>query len=348
MRQPGFFDLDERYSALSKQGDLLEVLNESIPWSTFRPVLKKIEKTERKSNAGRKRYDPVLMFKVLVLQSLYNLSDEQAEYQIRDRLSFMRFLGLKFEDSIPDATTIWLFREALAQRGLIEKLFAQFNRYLDGQGYLARKGQIVDASIVPVPRQRNTREENAIIKGGETPPEWGTQPHKRSQKDTDARWTKKHGKSHYGYKNHVSVDNEDKLIRRFDVTDASVHDSQVFDELVDPNNTSGKVWADSAYRSAETEQSLKDSGYRSEIHHKGRRNTPLSKHKQEVNRRRSRVRARVEHVFGFQENSMGGKFIRTIGIVRARAKIGLMNLGYNLERYCWLEKRRHRVSASFA
>ena len=116
MRQPGFFDLDERYSALSKQGDPLEVLNESIPWSTFRPVLKKIEKTERKSNAGRKRYDPVLMFKVLVLQSLYNLSDEQAEYQIRDRLSFMRFLGLKFEDTIPDATTIWLFREALARR----------------------------------------------------------------------------------------------------------------------------------------------------------------------------------------------------------------------------------------
>ena len=348
MKQPGFFDLEERYSALSKQGDPLEVLNESIPWGTFRPVLKKIEKAERKSNAGRKPYDPVLMFKILVLQTLYNLSDEQAEYQIRDRLSFMRFLGLKFEDRIPDATTIWLFREALAQRQLVEELFGQFNHYLERHGYLARKGQIVDASIVPVPRQRNTREENAAIKEGETPEGWERQSHKRVQKDTDARWTKKHGKSYYGYKNHVSVDNGEKLIRRFEVTDASVHDSQVFDELLDSNNTSAKVWGDSAYRSAETEENLSGSGYRSQIHHKGKRNRPLSKHKQAINRRRSQVRARVEHVFGFQQNSMGGKFIRTIGIVRARAKIGLTNLGYNLKRYCWLERHRHRVSMSFA
>jgi len=347
MNQPGFFDLDERYEALSKQGDPLEVLDRSIPWSTFRPVLKKAQRKARKSNAGRKPYDPVLMFKILVLQSLYNLSDEQAEYQIRDRLSFLRFLGLGLEDRVPDATTIWLFREVLAKAGVMERLFEHFNGYLDRQGYQARKGQIVDASIVPAPKQRNTREENAQIKRGETPPEWEAQPNKRRQKDTDARWTKKHSQRHYGYKNHVNVDHKHKLIRCFDVTDASVHDSQVLDEVLDPGNTGADVWADSAYRSAETEQTLKENGYRSRIHYKGKRNKPLSEHKQQLNRRRSRVRARVEHVFGFQENTQGGKFVRTVGIIRARAKIGMMNLGYNLKRYAWLERRRHRSSASY-
>jgi IS5 family transposase len=347
MKQPGFFDLDERYESLSKQGDPLEVIETSIPWSTFRPILKKLQKKERKSNAGRKAYDPILMFKILVLQSLYNLSDEQAEYQIKDRLSFMRFLRLGFEDRIPDATTIWLFRETLINNEVIESLFNQFNRYLDGQGYQAKRGQIVDASIVPVPKQRNTREENARIKQGEVPEEWDSTPHKRSQKDVDARWTKKHGKSHYGYKNHINVDNHHKLIRRFEVTDAAVHDSQVFEGLLDPENTGASVWADSAYRSEETERNLQEAGYRSRIHHKGKRNKPLSAHKQAINHKRSVVRARVEHVFGYQENSMGGKLIRTIGLLRAKAKIGLMNLGYNMMRFTQLQ-RRHRVRASYA
>ena len=347
MKQPGFFDLDERHEALSKQGDPLEVLNASIHWPTFRPILKKLQKKDRKSTAGRKPYDPILMFKILVLQSLYNLSDEQAEYQIKDRLSFMRFLGLCFEDRVPDATTIWLFRESLINHGVIESLFAQFNRYLDGQGYQARKGQIVDASIVPVPKQRNTREENVQIKRGEVPAEWETEPHKRAQKDIEARWTKKHGKSHYGYKNHINVDNQHKLIRNYQVTDAAVHDSQIFDELLDPGNTGASVWADSAYRSEETERTLKEAGYRSQVLHKGKRNKPLSEQQDAVNHRRSKIRVRVEHVFGFQQNSMGGKFIRTIGLLRAQGKIGLMNLGYNLMRYTQLE-RRHRISLSYA
>ncbi len=325
----------------------MEALGNKIPWSTFRPVLKRIQKKERKSNAGRKPFDPIRMFKILVLQSLYNLSDEQAEFQIKDRLSFMRVLGLELEDGVPDATTIWLFRETLIEHGLIEPLFEQFDRYLDEQGYQARKGQIVDASIVPVPKQRNTREENAQIKRGEIPQEWDGEPHKRSQKDIEARWTKKHGKSHYGYKNHINVDNQHKLIRRFAVTDAAVHDSRVFEELLDAENTGASVWADSAYRSEETERVLKQARYRSQILHKGKRNKPLSEHKHAVNHKRSPVRVRVEHVFGYQENSMGGKFIRTIGLLRAQAKIGLMNLGYNMMRLTQLE-RRQRGRASCA
>ena len=156
---------------------------------------------ERKSRAGRKPFDAILMFRMLMLQSLYNLSDEQIEYQVRDRMSFTRFLGLEFEDDIPDGTTLWLFREKLAQAGLVEKLFERFNQHLNAKGYIARGGQMVDATIVPVPKQRNTREENETVKRGETPVAWEERPAKNRQKDKDARWTKKHGKSFFGYKN---------------------------------------------------------------------------------------------------------------------------------------------------
>ncbi len=143
------------------------------------------------------------MFKAIVLCALYNLSDDQVEYQMRDRLSFVRFLGLRLEDKVPDARTVWLCREQLSQAGVIEALFNDFDGYLNTQGYQARGGQIMDASIVAVPIQRNRRDDNAQIKQGRTPTAWADKPARRRQKDTDARWTKKHGNSHYGYKNHI-------------------------------------------------------------------------------------------------------------------------------------------------
>ena len=161
------------------------------------------------------------MFKTLVLGALYNLSDDRIEYQVRDRLSFMRFLGLGLGDQVPDARTVWLYREVLAQAGMVETLFKQFDGYLARQGYIARGGQIFDASIVPVPRNHNTRTENKAIKTDEIPDDWTDKPAKRSQKDVDARWTKKHGRSHYGYKNHVNVDCKHKLIRRYHVSDGA-------------------------------------------------------------------------------------------------------------------------------
>lgn len=340
MAQPGFFDLDNRYESISKLGDPLEVLDRAIPWETFRPVLNKVLRKFKKSNAGRKPYDPVFMFKILVLQSLYNLSDDQTEFQIKDRLSFMRFLGLDFEDTVPDAKTLWLFRDTLANKGAIDKLFRKFNRYLDREGLYARQGQLIDASLVPVPVQRNTREENSCIKKGEVPEDWQEQPHKLRQKDTDARWMKKNGQSHYGYKNHVNADRRHKLIRAFEVTTASVHDSQVFEQIIDPANTGKQVWADSAYRSETIDQTLKQRGFKNEIKHKGYRNAPLTEAKQRINKKRSSIRAPVEHIFGFQENSLGGKFIRTVGRIRARAKIGLMNLAYNMKRYVYLTKSK--------
>jgi len=250
----------------------------------------------------------------------------------------MRFLGLGLEDPVPDAKTVWLYREQLAQAGMVEGLFADFDGYLKDQGYLAMGGQIIDASIVPVPKQRNGRDDNAKIKAGETPEGWDANPAKRPQKDTDARWTKKHGKNHYGYKNHVSVDRRHKLVRRYQVTDAAVHDSQIVEDILDPDNTASGVWADSAYRSAEIEAKLEERSLKSRIHRKGHRNKPLNERSMRGNKTRSKVRARVEHVFGAQTNDMGGTLVRSIGLVRAKARIGLKNLAYNMRRLVQLER----------
>jgi IS5 family transposase len=339
--QLGFHDLDKRLEAISAKGDPLEALNRLISFESFRAEIEAVVRLapeERKSKAGRKPFDAVMMFKVLVLQTLYNLADEQVEYQIRDRLSFMRFLGLGLEDTVPDATTVWLFREALAKVGLVKTLFERFNCQLDSKGYIARGGQIVDATIVDAPKQHNTREENEAIKAGKTPQGWEEDPAKNAQKDKDARWTKKNEESFYGYKNHVSVDRKHKLVRRYAETEASVHDSQKLDEVLDKSNTSNEVWADSAYRSAETEAKLKERGFKSRIHRRAARNHPLSDRQKTANTTRSRVRARVEHVFGDQQNAMGGIFVRTIGIARAAVKIGMMNLVYNMRRFVSLER----------
>ena len=292
----------------------------------------------RKSSAGRKPLDAIVLFRILVLQTLNNLSDEQVEYQVRDRLSFTRFLRLCIEDSIPDATTLWLFREKLAKAGLIEKLFDRFDQHLAAKGYMARGGQMVDATIVPVPTQRNSRDENEAVKAGRIPEEWDDKPAKLRQKDRDARWTKKHGRSFFGYKNHVNSDAKHKLIRRYEVTDAAVHDSQKLDRLLTKGNTSTEVFADSAYCSTEIEGRLRASGFKSRIHRRATRNHPLSEAQTNANRNRSKIRARVEHVFAAQQTALGGRIVRTIGIVRARAKIGLQNLAYNIRRLVMLEQ----------
>ena len=216
MGQLGFFDADKRLQALSARGDPLEAIDHLVPWESFRAEIEAVVLTPdelKKSSAGRKPFDAILMFRMLVLQALNNLSDEQVEYQVRDRLSFSRFLGLAIEDSIPDATTLWLFREKLAKAEMIEKLFDRFDQHLAAKGYMARGGQIIDASIVPVPTQRNSRDENAELQAGRTPAGWKQKPGKVRQKDRDGRWTKKHGRSFFGYKNHVNADAKHNLIR---------------------------------------------------------------------------------------------------------------------------------------
>jgi len=346
MSQPGFFDLQHRYEGLDAKSDPLVAILAAVPFELFRVKLKTalikggLRRSDemRKSAAGRKPWDEVLIFKALVLQALYNLSDDQLEYQLRDRLSFMRFVGLGLEDAVPDAKTLWLYREALTKAGAVEGLFNLFDGHLKAKGYLAMGGQIIDATIVPAPRQHNSRDDNATVKSGKTPAQWENKPAKNRQKDKDARWTKKHGRSHFGYKNHISIDRRHKLVRRYAVSTASVHDSQKLDDVLDADNTASGVWADSAYRSQEIEEKLAEQGLKSHIHRRGHRGKPLTARQEAANKTRSKVRARVEHVFGNQHNSMGTKLVRTIGIARATVKIGMQNLAYNMRRLVVLER----------
>jgi IS5 family transposase len=329
MIQPGFFDFENRFHQIDKNGDPLTKINATVDWDIFRPGLEKARDKNRQSNVGPKGYDVILLFKILILQSLYNLSDDATEFQILDRHSFGRFLGLHISSKVPDATTIWRFREDLTKAGIIEELFVTFEAHLRANGFMAMKGQIVDASIVNVPKQRNSREENARIKEGEIPEDWPE--NKRRRKDVDARWTKKNGKTFYGYKNHVAVDVKHKLIRGYAVTDAAQHDSNVFEDILS-DNTSKDVWADSAYRSAGRVNALEKNGFREHIQRKGSRNRKLTQREQEGNRTRAKIRSRVEHVFGLMAQKAGNLLLRTIGIARARAKIGLRNLAYNIDR----------------
>ena len=343
-RQLSFADVaaeGRRRKLGEKRGRHLAMIGELVPWEDFRPVLEAVWRKaddKRKSAAGRKPWDAVLMFKAIVLGALYNLSDEALEHEMGDRLTFMQFLDLGLEDRIPDATTVWLYRERLAKAGIVEKLFEMFDAHLRERGYQAMGGQIVDASIVPVPTQRNNKEENAEIKAGEIPVGWADgSANKLAQKDLDARWTKRNGVSHYGYKNHVSTDRRHKLVRCYAVTDAATHDSQVIGRVLDPDNTAAAVWADKAYRSEEIEELLEELGYASRIMRKGSAAKKLTKREEQGNRTKARVRARVEHVFGSQANDMGGSLVRGIGVMRARAHIGLRNLAYNMRRFTYLE-----------
>ena len=185
------------------------------------------------SGGGRPPFSKLLLFKALIIQSLYNLSDDQLEFQIVDRVSFKRFLRLKRSDKVSDSKTFWLFREQLIEKDVIMGLFKLFNETLDAAGVFANEGKMADASFVEVPRQRNTREENKHIKEtGTAPHEWKVKPHKLAQKDVDARWTKKNDTTFYGYKNHIKADTKTKPIEEYTVTDASVHDSQAIEQLL--------------------------------------------------------------------------------------------------------------------
>ena len=354
----GLFDADERLTKLTVLGDPLVELNAMIDWEAFRGDLEKAREnareTARKSAAGAKPIDAVLMFKILVLQQLNKLSDDRIEYQIRDRLSLMRFLGLKLEDRVPDAKTVWLFRETLKQQGAGEVLFKRFEEQLAAKGLVAKGGQMIDATFVEVPKSRNSREDNARIKAGELPEGWdqddSATKHMRCQKDTDARWTKKNQETHFGYKNHLNADAKNKLIRTYAVSAASVHDSQVFDELLDQStDDEGKkraAYADSAYRSKEQEERLQAHGIESQVCEKGVRGTPLTEEQKATNRVKSKIRVRVEHVFGAQAQ-MGGHVVRTIGMARARMKIAMLNLVYNMRRFVLLCRREIQDANGF-
>ena len=339
-----FGDQQGRLAELTELGDPLVRLSALIDFEFFRPMLDEVFlNPQRTHKCGRPRWDSVVMFKIMILQELNNLADSQTQFMINDRLSYKRFLGLDLSSPVPDAKTIWAYKNMLAMSGKSKALFDMFTAALVEKGIVTKRGSIVDASFVDVPRQRNTRAENNAIKNNETPEEWlGDDPksrHKLAQKDIDARWAKKGDETHYGYKDHVKVDQDSKLIVEFAVSEASQHDSQVIVQLLD--DTDRVVYADSAYVGLELHQEIKETypNVSLRIHEKAYRNKPLSDQQKASNTEKSRIRARVEHVFGYMETSMGGPFVRCIGIVRATMSIALKNLAYNFARYAYLAKR---------
>jgi IS5 family transposase len=266
----------------------------------------------------------------------------------------MWFLGLSLSDRVPDARTIWLFREKLTKAEAIKPLFERFEAALRGAGYFARGGQIVDASLIAAPKQRNTEDEKKAIKEGHIPEDWKTNPAKLSHKDRDARWTVKFSKAKsrpdgsvppvdiaipvFGYQNHVSIDREYGLVRRWDATDAAAYEgARLREGLLDKSNTASAVWADTAYRSKANEEFLEKNGFVSRIHRKKPPGRPMPDTTRRANAIKSKVRSGVEHVFAVQKDKME-LFIRTIGIARATIKIGMANLVYNLKRFVYLDR----------
>ena len=329
--QISMFAEEAQLNRLSKLGDSLEKLK-IINFEAFRSLLEKAFQKNRKSKAGRPSFDVVMMFKILVLQRLFNLSDDQTEYQITDRMSFQRFIGLSLGERVPDAKTIWLFRDTLTKSGVIQELFVMFDSMLASEGIITHGGTIVDATFVDAPRQRNSRDENNQIKNGETPEEWKEKPHKLAQKDTDARWTKKNNETHFGYKDHVKVDADSKIITDYETTPANVHDSNEFTDFLDKDDQ--VVYADSAYVGKEIPDHVEN-----RVCEKGYRNNPLTEEQKQHNREKSKIRCRIEHVFGFMTVSMHGLTIRSIGLERAKFQIGLTNLVYNICRYAIINRK---------
>ncbi|MDX3910701.1 MAG: IS5 family transposase [Sphingobium sp.] len=354
MRQAGLFGLSDQLKRLSDCGDPLETMGRVVDFEVFRPALEEALAYGDGTRGGRPPYDPLAMFKVLILAAQNTVSDARMEFLIRDRLSWLRFLGFDLGASTPDENTIRLFREKLTRADALDALFAAFDRQLRERGYLPMGGQIIDATLVAAPKQRNTAAEKEAIKAGKSATDiWSDQPAKAAQKDTDARWTLKFAKGRplpggrpgidiaipsFGYKSSIAICRRYGFIRRGKVTDGARFDGRMLRDVVTNDNTASDVWADTAYRSRSNEAWLKSIGRVSRVHRKKPKGKPMPARTARANAAKSTVRARIEHVFARQKDQMA-LFIRTIGIARAETKITLANLAYNIDRLIFHERR---------
>ena len=314
----------------------LNDLQRYIDFEAFRPNLEKICKF---SSKGRPHYDEVKMFKVLILQTLYDLSDEEMEYQLSDRLSFQRFIGIGYADDVPDARTIWKFRERLGAKGTKE-LFELFYSKMAQQGLKCSQGKLVDATFQEAPRQKNTPQDEAHIREkGTAPAEWSNK--KAAHKDIEATWARKGGERHYGYKGHVLVDEGSKIIENYATTSAKVHDNKQCAELLpdDIETNKGKVLlADSGYFGDNIAMKVKLKGVKPHIaHHRVKGQEKLTKWQKKRNQAIAKRRCRIEHVFGCIKQ-YGGDLVRSIGLERCKIRHGLVYLLYNMKRFCFLSR----------
>ena len=331
--QFSFFDEVNRLEKLTKLGDTLEQLNAIVNWHIFTPVLNQAIPRIDNPKGGRPPLDNLLMFKTLVIKRLYNLSFDQTEYQINDRISFMRFLGFDIGDSIPDAKTIWLYEDLLSKSEAGKEIFDLFFETIAAKGYVTRAGSIVDASFIEAPKRKNTKEQRETLKSGEVPAEWcdGEHPQKLMQRDTDATWTKKGNEAHFGYKDNVKVDLDSKLITDYRVTTASTNDAKAAEGIF--NEQDNVAYGDSAYPSLELPE-----GVTNMISEKGNRNHPLTEEQKQSNHQKAKQRCRVEHVFAGMVQMVGGTNIRCKNGSRAVFNISMLNLLYNMRRVVSLNR----------
>ena len=327
MLQYSFFDKTKRLDKLTKLGDSLALLNEIVNWQIFVPVLDKAIPRVKSDKGGRPPFENLLMFKILLIKRLYNLSHDQTEFQINDRVSFMRFLDMDFGSVVPDAKTIWLYENKLSESDVGKELFDKFFEAILEMGYVTRSGSIVDASFIEAPKRKNTKEQREMLKNGEVPEEWADPncPQKIMQRDFDATWTKKGNEAHFGYKDTVKVDLDSKIITDYEVTTASTNDAKAAEDIFDENDR--VAYGDSAYPNIELPEHVEN-----QISEKAYRNKPLTEKQREDNHQKAKLRCRVEHVFAGIVQMVGGTFIRCKNGERAKFNISLMNMLYNMRR----------------
>jgi transposase, IS5 family len=292
----------------------LDRLSGLVKWRRFEKLLNRLG-TE---GPGRPGYRPLLMFKALLLQSLYGLSDAGVEEALNDRLSFRRFVGLSLEDPTPDHTTLCRFRLKLIDERLLETLFAELDRQLDQAGVMLKRGTMLDATLIET--------------GAASPPRDGHEP-----LDPDAAFAKRSGKpgSTYGYKAHVGVDRGSGVIRSVITTPANINDTTPADSLI--RGDEAEVWGDAAYHTHAREAQLKARGVKPRLMRRPNKHHPkLAPRLARLNRLISRRRAAVETTFATLKRRMGLTHIRSIGLIKASAQITLAAMAFNLRRWVTL------------
>ena len=345
-RTGDLFAGQHRLQKLTQYTKVLDSLTQLVDWPALAQVVNEATGREApRPQGGRPPYPTEAMLKIIVLQQLYgNLSDEETEYALLDRGSWQRFIGLEDARDLPDARTIWAFKNQLAT-ALPERphgsgataVFADVQRQLNGAGLIAKGGQMIDATIVTAPKVHLDKEEKERIDRGETPTHWSQK--QIAHIDTDAHWTAKRKQWHFGYKAHANVDQKHKLVRHLHITPANVSDMTTLAPVLDKDRArqaSGKtVHADRGYDSAANRKLLKAYQLRDGIARNDDRKLGDQSAIHGRNKRLARIRGRVEHVFGCWEK-LSGKAIRCIGLIRARAQITVQVTVYNLRRWVTL------------
>ena len=275
----------------------------------FKPIEKQVNSLYP-SELGRPSNVPLIIFKMLLLQQFYDLSDPEVELAVADRISFRLFVGLSFNETVPDETCLVRFRQRLIENNMKDSLLEEVNQQFASKGLIVRKATLIDASIVESAAKRPAKNEEPT--------------------DPDASYTIKRGKIHYGFKAHVSVDAEHNLIEKTVLTTASVHDSNVFEELL-PEQTQS-VYADKAYTNRERSANLESKGIKSCIHDKAYRNHKLTDEQIESNKTKSKVRTPIERVFAHFKRWLGYTKVRYKGISKNALQLELLSIAYNIKR----------------